>query len=236
MADTLLFPAPKPVLLPVQGNSAQFPVNRIFCVGRNYHAHAAEMGTSVDKTKQSPFYFMKDMNHVVLSGAQVPYALQTQNLHYELELVVALDKPAFKVSREQARDCIYGYAVGLDMTRRDLQSQFKERGLPWDLAKNFEDAAVITAIVPAVQAGDVEKAEIKLWVNEEVKQNANTRDLIWSIAEIIEHLSTFYHLQAGDLIYTGTPEGVGPVVAGDRLVGRVTGLPTIELSISESQW
>ncbi len=233
MADNLLFPAPAPVLLPVQGSDAKFPVNRIFCVGRNYQAHAAEMGVTVDKTKQEPFYFMKDTRHVVMSGATVPYALRTQNLHYELELVVALDKPAFQISREQARDCIYGFAVGLDMTRRDLQAKFKERGHPWDLAKNYEDAAIITPIVPKAQAGDVEHVQITLKVDGEVKQDAQTSDLIWDIAEIIEHLSTYYHLQAGDLIYTGTPEGVGPVVAGNHLVGTVTGLPTIELTISE---
>ncbi|MDO5680774.1 MAG: fumarylacetoacetate hydrolase family protein [Pelistega sp.] len=233
MADNLLFPAPAPVLLPVQGSDAKFPVNRIFCVGRNYQAHAAEMGVTVDKTKQEPFYFMKDTRHVVMSGATVPYALRTQNLHYELELVIALDKPAFQISREQARDCIYGYAVGLDMTRRDLQAKFKERGHPWDLAKNYEDAAIITALVPKAQAGDVEHAQITLKVDGEVKQDAQTSDLIWDIAEIIEHLSTYYHLQAGDLIYTGTPEGVGPVVAGNHLVGTVSGLPTIELTISE---
>ncbi len=229
MADTLLFPAPAPVLLPVQGSEAKFPINRIFCVGRNYHAHAAEMGTSVDKTKQEPFYFMKDTRHVVMSGARVPYALRTQNLHYELELVVALDKPAFQISEEQARDCIYGFAVGLDMTRRDLQAKFKERGLPWDLAKNYEDAAVITPIVPKSQAGDIEKAQITLRVDGEVKQDATVSDLIWDLGEIIAHLSTYYHLQAGDLIYTGTPEGVGPVVAGNHLVGSVSGLPDIEL-------
>ena len=233
MADNLLFPAPAPVLLPVQGSDAKFPVNRIFCVGRNYQAHAAEMGVTVDKTKQEPFYFMKDTRHVVMSGATVPYALRTQNLHYELELVVALDKPAFQISREQARDCIYGFAVGLDMTRRYLQAKFKERGHPWDLAKNYEDAAIITPIVPKAQAGDVEHVQITLKVDGEVKQDAQTSDLIWDIAEIIEHLSTYYHLQAGDLIYTGTPEGVGPVVAGNHLVGTVTGLPTIELTISE---
>ena len=233
MADNLLFPAPVPVLLPVQGSDAKFPVNRIFCVGRNYQAHAAEMGVTVDKTKQEPFYFMKDTRHVVMSGATVPYALRTQNLHYELELVVALDKPAFQITREQARECIYGYAVGLDMTRRDLQAKFKERGHPWDLAKNYEDAAIITALVPKAQAGDVEHAQITLKVDGDVKQDAQTSDLIWDIAEIIEHLSTYYHLQAGDLIYTGTPEGVGPVVAGNHLVGTVSGLPTIELTISE---
>ena len=233
MADNLLFPAPAPVLLPVQGSDAKFPVNRIICVGRNYQAHAAEMGVTVDKTKQEPFYFMKDTRHVVMSGATVPYALRTQNLHYELELVVALDKPAFQISREQARDCIYGFAVGLDMTRRDLQAKFKERGHPWDLAKNYEDAAIITPIVPKAQAGDVEHVQITLKVDGEVKQDAQTSDLIWDIAEIIEHLSTYYHLQAGDLIYTGTPEGVGPVVADNHLVGTVSGLPTIELTISE---
>ena len=231
MAANLLFPAPEPVLLPIQGSDAQFPINRIFCVGRNYHAHAAEMGTSVDKSKQEPFYFMKDTRHVVMSGASVPCALRTENLHYELELVVALDKPAFQISQEQARDCIYGFAVGLDMTRRDLQSKFKERGLPWDLAKNYENAAVITPIVPKEQAGDVENAQITLKVDGEVKQDAVTSDLIWDIAEIIAHLSTYYHLQAGDLIYTGTPEGVGPVVAGNHLVGSVAGLPTIELRL-----
>lgn len=231
MAEHLLFPAPAPVLVPVQGSDAQFPINRIFCVGRNYQAHAAEMGVTVDKTKQEPFYFIKDTRHVVFSGAKVPYALKTENLHYELELVVALDKPAFQVSQEQAHECIYGYAVGLDMTRRDLQSKFKERGLPWDLAKNFEDAAVITPIVPKAQAGDIEKAQITLRVDGEVKQDAQTSDLIWNIAELIAHLSTYYHLQAGDLIYTGTPEGVGPVVAGNHLVGSVTGLPQIELTL-----
>ena len=208
MSQTEFLFEPAPVhSLPVRGSNARLPVKRIFCVGRNYHAHAVEMGNPVDKSKMRPFYFLKDASSLVESGATVPYPTGTQNYHYEMELVVAIGKPGFRVSEADADAMVLGYAAGLDMTRRDLQLVAREQGRPWDLGKNFERSAVCTDIVPA--DGVIEKGAIALQVNGETKQNSDVSMLIWNIREIIADLSQFYHLEPGDLIYTGTPEGVG---------------------------
>lgn len=229
--ESYLF-APRPVIsASIKGSTQRYSVNRIFCVGRNYMAHAIEMGASVDKAKQDPFYFMKDATAVVHSGSTIDYPPGTANLHYEMELVVAIGQEGFCIDESNAHDYIYGYAAGLDMTRRDLQFAARESGRPWDLAKNFENAAVLSHIVPKADAGSVQSTDIELRVNDELKQSSNTSLMIWSIPEILAHLSTFYHLVPGDLIYTGTPEGVGPVASGDKIAGSIKGVAAVDLCI-----
>jgi len=227
---TYLFPPPAPASLPVRGQSALFPVNRIFCVGRNYHAHAAEMGRSVDKSVDPAFYFTKSPQTLVHSGATVAYPPGTKNYHFEMELVIAIGKSGFRLSQEQASSVIYGYASGLDMTRRDLQLYAREKGRPWDLGKDFEESAVCSEIVP-MPGVVLEHAAIALSVNGVTRQDSDIDKLIWNVREIIADLSQFYHLQPGDLIYTGTPEGVGAVVTGDQLHGRVDGVAEVTLTI-----
>lgn len=228
--------APPPVVsVPVKGTDARFPVRRIFCVGRNYAAHAIEMGNPIDKATSEPFYFTKSLDAIRLSGGTMPYALGTQNFHYEMELVVAIGAPAFRISESNAAKVVFGYACGLDMTRRDLQFAARDKGRPWDLGKDVESSAVISEIVPFSELGLLEKGEIALSLNGETRQKSDLSYLIWSIPELIAHLSKFYHLQAGDLIYTGTPEGVGPVVAGDKILGHVEGVGKIELEITRAE-
>ncbi|WP_298718073.1 fumarylacetoacetate hydrolase family protein [uncultured Oceanisphaera sp.] len=233
MSNTLLFPAKEQTVAVVASTDALFPVHRIFCVGRNYHAHAAEMGVSVDKSKNEPFYFTKHPSSLIPSGREIAYPLQTGNYHYEMELVVAIGKEGFEVAESDANDIIFGYASGLDMTRRDLQLKARETGRPWDLGKDFEESAVISAIVPKEVTGIVESGNIELAVDGEVKQKSDLTKLIWNVPEIIAHLSKFYHLQPGDLIFTGTPEGVGAVVAGDKITGTVEGVGDVSLIIKK---
>lgn len=225
----LTFPPPAVPTAAVRGSDLRFPVNRIFCVGRNYEAHAREMGMSVDR--EEPFYFMKSSCSIVASGATVPYAPGTSDLHHEMELVVAIGKPAFRIAVEDALDIVFGYACGLDMTRRDLQFKARDRGRPWDLGKNFENAAVISEIVEVGDCGHFESGRISLAVNGELRQDGDIRDLIWNVPELIADLSHFYHLEAGDLLYTGTPAGVGPVEPGDAITGEIEGLGGISLNI-----
>ncbi|MCB1897571.1 MAG: fumarylacetoacetate hydrolase family protein [Zoogloeaceae bacterium] len=235
MTEKYLFqPAAVPSLA-VVGSDARYPVGRIFCVGRNYHAHAIEMARPVDKATMRPFYFTKTPSTLVASGETVPYPTGTENYHYEMELVVAIGKAGFRVAEADAADLIYGYAAGLDMTRRDLQLVAREQGRPWDLGKDFERSAVCSAIVPANGRAVVDRGEIVLEVNGETRQSSDVSKLIWDIPELLADLSQFYHLQPGDLIYTGTPEGVGPVVSGDRLVGRVAGVAEVHLTIGERE-
>ncbi|PWC31606.1 fumarylacetoacetate hydrolase family protein [Azospirillum sp. TSO22-1] len=224
-----VFPAPPVPAVRVSGSGARYPVSRIFCVGRNYAAHAREMG--FDPDREPPFYFTKPANALVESGATVAYPPATANYHYEMELVIAIGRPAFRVAPEEALEAVWGYACGLDMTRRDLQIKAREMGRPWDLGKGFEDSAVIGELVPASAIGHPSKGLIQLSVNGAVKQSSDLSALIWSVPEVVAHLSQFYHLGPGDLIYTGTPEGVGPVVAGDRLEGRIDGVGTIALAV-----
>ena len=235
MSQTTYLWTPPPVhSVAVRGQQSRLPVNRIFCVGRNYHAHAIEMGRPVEKATGKPFYFTKAASALAESGATVPYPPGTKNFHYEMELVVAIGSAGFRVTEADAHKLIYGYACGLDMTRRDLQLEAREQGRPWDLGKDVENSAVIAEIVPA--AGQVLGAgEISLSVNGTVKQSANLNQLIWSIPELIADLSSFYHLEPGDLIYTGTPEGVGPVLAGDRIEGRIEGVGEISLLIGPAE-
>lgn len=236
MSQTQYLFTPPPVYsLPVRGLQARYPVNRIFCVGRNYHAHAVEMGVPVDKANAQPFYFTKAASTLVESGATVPYPTGTSNYHHEMELVVAIGAPGFRVTESDAASLIYGYAAGLDMTRRDLQLVAREQGRPWDLGKDFELSAVCSEIVPMGDLGVLGSGAIRLQVNGEPRQSADLSQLIWSIPELIADLSKFYHLQPGDLIYTGTPEGVGAVKPGDRLAGHIDRVGEITLTIGAAE-
>jgi len=219
--------------VPVRGTNARFPVNRIFCVGRNYEAHAKEMGMTEART--APMYFIKDPSCIVESGATVPYPPGTKAYHHEIELVAAIDKPAFRISAGDALEIVFGYACGLDMTRRDLQALARDKGWPWDTGKNFEQSAIISEIVPATDTGHIDSGSITLDVNGELKQSGDISDLIWSVPELIADLSKYYHLQPGDLIYTGTPAGIGPVVPGDHLLGKVEGVGEITLTVGDAE-
>ena len=234
MTTEYLWTPPPVRSLPIRGRSERLPINRIFCVGRNYHAHAVEMGKPVDKSKQRPFYFTKSPQTLVESGATVPYPPQTGNYHHEMELVLVVGKPGFRVKEQDAQTVIYGYACGLDMTRRDLQLAARDQGRPWDLAKDIEHGAVCSEVVP-MQGVVLENAALELSVGGVMKQNSNVDKLIWNIREIIADLSLFYHLQPGDLIYTGTPEGVGAVQPGDRITGRIDGVGEIALTIGQPE-
>ena len=234
MTQYLFAPAPVPSLS-VRGGDARFPVNRIFCVGRNYHAHAVEMGRPVDKSTMKPFYFNKASSTLVDSGSTVPYPAGTSNYHFEMELVVAIGAPGFRVQETDAASLIYGYAAGLDMTRRDLQLVARDQGRPWDLGKDFEKSAVCSDIVPMGSLGVLQKGAISLQVNGQAKQTADLGQLIWNIPELLADLSQYYHLQPGDLIYTGTPEGVGAVVTGDVITGHIDGVGDVKLTIGAAE-
>ena len=224
-------PAP-PVCLPITGSEALFPVRRIYCVGRNYEEHAREMGHT---GREAPFFFMKPADAVLHCAlgvvAQLPYPSLTSNLHHELELVVAIGVGGRNIAAANANQHIFGYAVGLDMTRRDLQNDMKKQGRPWCIGKGFDNSAPIGTITPAALAGDISSASISLEVNGQQRQRSSISKLIWNIAETIEQLSAAWTLQAGDLIFTGTPEGVGAVVPGDTLIGSITGLPSISVQV-----
>jgi len=215
----------------------RFPVNRIYCVGRNYAAHAREMGGSPER--ESPFFFSKPSNAVTDNGAMLPFPSRTQDLHHEVELVVALSGEALankgqELSLVEAKSAIYGYAVGIDFTRRDLQAEAKENARPWDTAKGFDNSAPVSAITPAAQAGSIESATISLLVNGELRQLGMISDLIWNIPELIAELSTYYRLRPGDLIFTGTPAGVSAVGPGDVMEGRIDNLETLKIGFSAS--
>jgi len=227
--------APSPIVgVPVAGSDALFPVRRVYCVGRNYAAHAREMG--FDPDREPPFFFCKPADAVipVLPGQELTleYPSQTENYHYEIELVAAIGKAGKNIPTEQALDHVFGYATGLDMTRRDLQMQMRKMGRPWEIGKAFDHSAPIGPIVPSTQAGDVHHADIWLKVNGEDKQRSTTAALIWSVAETINYLSGLFELQPGDLIYTGTPEGVGPVVKGDVMTCGVAALGDLTVRIA----
>ncbi len=226
-----LFPPPAPVSLPIHDRPCRFAVNRIFCVGRNYAAHAAEMGNEVDR--EAPFYFLKSAHAVAESGAVLPYPPGTADLHHEIEMVVAIGAAGFRLGKEQAPDLVWGYGSGLDMTRRDLQARAKAKQRPWDLSKNFEQSAVLSALVPA--DGRLGERAIRLSVNGRIRQDAVLSEMVWTVEELIADLSQFYHLQPGDLIMTGTPAGVGAVGPGDRLKGGVEGLPPVVLTIGKPE-
>ena len=212
-----VFPLPAHVTTAVRGRAQRFPVRRIFCVGRNYEDHAKEMGTAADR--EAPFYFTKAAAHCVASGSTVPYPPGTKNCHHEIELVIAIGGGGFRIPEAEALEHVFGYACGLDMTRRDLQSIAKEKQRPWDIGKDFEQSAVLGEIAPAAEIGHPSRGRIELRVNGETKQSGDLSSLIHGVAAVVAHLSQYYHLEPGDLIYTGTPAGVGPVKPGDRLEG-----------------
>jgi fumarylpyruvate hydrolase len=227
--------APLPVQsLAVRGRTERFPIQRLFFVGRNYHAHAVEMGRPVDKSVEVPFYFTKSPSTLVASGATVAYPPGTKDYQHEMELVLAIGAPGFRVSEAEAPKLIYGYACGLDMTRRDLQLVAREKGRPWDLGKDVEESSVVSEIVP-MPGVVLDRGELSMSVNGTVKQKSDLSKLIWSIPELIADLSKFYHLQPGDLIFTGTPEGVGPLQPGDRIEGRVEGVGSIALNVGPAE-
>ena len=230
---TYLFPPSAPVSLPVVGSSGEFPVHRIYCVGRNYVEHAKEMGGT---GREAPFYFLKPADAVLLAApgqtVAMPYPTLTSNLHHEIELVVAIGKGGSHIKAADAPQHIFGYAVGLDMTRRDLQNDMKKQGRPWCIGKSFDHSAPIGPLTPAAQVPNIAQAEIFVQVNGQDRQRSNIDKLIWNVSETIEQLSAAWTLQPGDLIFTGTPEGVGAVVRGDTLVGGVQGLQTIQVLIA----
>jgi fumarylpyruvate hydrolase len=234
MTTTYLWNPPPVPSLPVRGKAERLPINRLFFVGRNYHAHAVEMGRPVDKSVEVPFYFTKSPDTLVQSGATVAYPPGTQNYHYEMELVLVVGKPGFCVAEADAASIIYGYACGLDMTRRDLQLAAREKGRPWDLGKDIEQGSVVSEVVP-MPGKIIDKGALELRVNGVTKQQSDINKLIWNIPELIADLSKYYHLQAGDLIFTGTPEGVGPVVAGERIDGSVEGVGSIVLHVGPAE-
>jgi fumarylpyruvate hydrolase len=229
------FTPPAQPSLPIVGSDRRFAVNRIFCVGRNYHAHAVEMGRPVDKATMKPFYFTKTPSALVESDATVPYPCGTANYHYEMELVVAIGATGFRLAEADAARLVWGYAAGLDMTRRDLQLVARDQGRPWDLGKDFENSAICTAILPVGKLGILDHGNITLTVNGEPRQNADIAQLIWNIPELLADLSQFYHLAPGDLIYTGTPEGVGPVKTGDRIHGHIDRVGDVSLTIGQAE-
>jgi len=223
-----LFEPAAPASLPVAGRDALFPVHRVYCVARNYAAHAREMGGDPDR--EPPAFFMKPADAVV-PGGDVPYPPATANLHHEVELVAAIGRGGRDIPVAAALDHVFGYAVGLDLTRRDLQATARAAGGPWDMAKGFDRSAPCGTVVPAADIGHPARGAIRLAINGTVRQDGDLRDLIWSVAETVAQLSTLVELQPGDLLFTGTPEGVGPVVAGDVLDGHIDGVGDLRVVI-----
>jgi fumarylpyruvate hydrolase len=225
-----LFELPQPAV-PVAGSDQSFPVHRIYCVGRNYAAHAREMGHDPQRTV--PVFFMKPADAIVPSGATVAYPSRTENLQYEVELVVAIGEPGRDIPAERALEHVFGYAVGIDLTRRDLQLEAKESRGTWDTAKGFDQSAPISPLHRAAEIGHPDSGRIWLGVNGEIRQNADLNELIWSVPEALAELSTFFALAPGDLVFTGTPAGVGPLIVGDRVTGGIDGIDDIEITIGK---
>ncbi len=228
-----VFPPLPPVSVPVAGSDLAFPVHRIYCVGRNYVEHAREMGFT---GREPPFFFMKPADALVVVSegctGEIPYPPGTASLHHEVELVVAIGHGGHDIPAAAAAAHVFGYAIGLDMTRRDLQAEAKKQGRPWEIGKSHDGSAPIGPIVPAAQAGDIGQTRIALRVNDSPRQSSDTSKLIWSIGEIIEHLSRYWTLMPGDLIFTGTPEGVGEVRSGDLMQAEIAGLGTLSVRIA----
>jgi fumarylpyruvate hydrolase len=228
---THVFELPARPAVSITGSGATFPIRRIFCIGRNYAAHAREMGK--DPNREAPFFFTKFPDAAVACGGEIPYPPETNNYHYEAELVIAIGKEAAGISKAAALDTVFGYAVGLDMTRRDLQLDARDKGRPWDTGKNFGFSAPIGPIRPVETAGHVSAGRIHLTVNSVTKQDADIADLIWDCAETIAYISRFERLLPGDLIYTGTPAGVGPALPGDVIDVTIAGLEPLRVTIRQ---
>ncbi|WP_409149124.1 fumarylacetoacetate hydrolase family protein [Pseudoxanthobacter sp. M-2] len=227
--DRFVVPAPAPVVLPVVGSDLGFPVRRVYCVGRNYVAHIREMGG--DEARDPPVFFQKPADSIVHDGATIPYPSLSQNYHHELELVVALKSGGRDIPADKALDHVYGYGIGLDMTRRDLQKRLSDAGLPWEDSKSFDHSCPCGPLHPVEEVGHVSSGAIRLTVNGETRQDSDVSLLIWKIPEIIANLSQAYELFPGDIILTGTPHGVGPVQAGDVLVGTIDKLGSLTVRI-----
>jgi fumarylpyruvate hydrolase len=223
------FTPPRVPTVAIAGDDALFPVHRIYCVGRNYAAHAREMGK--DPEREPPFFFTKPADAVVASGSAIPYPPATENLHHEIELVVGLGDGGAAIDEAKALDCVFGYGVGIDLTRRDLQLAAREKGRPWDTGKAFDRSAPVAPLHRVQEVGHPAKGAIWLAVNGEVRQKGDIGDLIWNVAEVIAVLSRQFELRPGDLIFTGTPAGVGPLVAGDAVTGGIEGLSEIAVVI-----
>ena len=222
---TFVFAPASPVTLDVTATSDRFPVHRIYCIGQNYALHAQEMGGSVDRER--PIFFMKPADAVVTGNADVPYPPATTNLHHEVEMVVALSTGGRGIAVERALDCVFGYGVGLDLTRRDLQLEAKQKGRPWDTAKGFDHSAPVSALRRVSENGHPTSAALALTVNGDLRQQDDIAQMAWSVAEIIHALSGLYELKAGDLIFSGTPSGVGPLVVGDQFVATLADIATL---------
>jgi fumarylpyruvate hydrolase len=227
MPDYVIDP-PKPPALPVRGQSGLFPVRRIYCIGRNYAAHAVEMGHDPDR--EPPFFFQKNPDDLDVSG-EFPYPPRSEDVHFEIEMVVALGRGGRDISVEQALDCVWGYGVGLDMTRRDLQGEAKKLGRPWEIGKAFERSAPMSPLVPASEIGHPGQGAVRLSVNGEVRQEGDLNQMIWKTQEQIAYLSEHFRLAPGDLIMSGTPAGVGAVQRGDVLEGAVEGVGTLRVTV-----
>jgi fumarylpyruvate hydrolase len=223
------FPVPAVPSVPVANTELGFPVRRIYCVGRNYAEHAREMG--FEPEREPPFFFTKPADAIVADGATIAYALSSRNLHHEIELVVAIGKSGVNITREAALEHVYGYAVGIDMTRRDLQLAARDKGRPWDVGKAFDESAPISKIHRSSEIGHPVAGAIRLSVNGKSRQDADLKQLLWPVPELIVELSRLFELRPGDLIYTGTPAGVGAVAVGDELHGSIEGVDTITIRI-----
>ncbi|MFV0280535.1 MAG: fumarylacetoacetate hydrolase family protein [Rhodoblastus sp.] len=228
-----VFAPPATVSIPVAGGKERFPVRRVICVGRNYEAHAREMGR--DPTREPPFFFYKPADTIVPDGSSVPYPPETNNFQYEMELVVVIGKDGADIAQDKALDHVFGYTVGLDLTRRDLQMAARELGRPWDWGKGFDRSAPISPIQPAAKIGHPARGRIWLKVNGAIKQDADIADLIWNVPEIIAFASRSIELKAGDVIMTGTPAGVGAIVAGDKVEGAVEGVAEISITVAPAK-
>lgn len=219
---------PKQTSAPIEGSDEVFPIRRIYCIGRNYAEHTIEMGHDPDR--EDPFFFQKNPDNIDVSG-KFPYPPKSSNVHHELELVVALKSGGRDIKQENAMDHVFGYAVGLDMTRRDLQGISKKTGRPWEIGKAFENSAPMGPIVPASKSTNPDAGRIELKVNGDTRQQGNLNQMIWKVSEMISYLSEYYEIAAGDLIMSGTPAGVGPVVKGDVMVGTVEGVGELSITV-----
>ena len=225
---SFVIPAPPPASVEVTGTEDRFPVHRIYCIGRNYLAHRKEMGHD---DRKPPFYFQKPADALLETGGEFPYPSQSENVHFEIELVVAIAKGGVNISIEDALDHVYGYGLGIDMTRRDIQSKAKQDGKPWESAKSFDHSAPISPIRPASEIGHPDSGRIWLAVNGEVRQDSDLNLQIWNVQEGISHLSKLYQVAPGDLIYTGTPDGVGPINPGDLITAGIDGIGELEIKV-----
>jgi len=228
--DAYVIAAPQRTSLSVVGTTDRFPVHRVYCVGRNYAAHAVEMGHVPDK--EAPFFFQKNPDNLVADATQFPYPKQSNDVHHEIELLVALKKGGDDISVDDALDCVYGYGVSLDMTRRDLQAEMKKLGRPWEIGKAFEMSAPAGPISPVETCGHIDAGDIWLKVNDEVRQTGDVNQMIWKTAEMISILSGLFTLRPGDVIQTGTPSGVGPVQRGDTMHGHVAGVGDLHVIVT----